>query len=190
MDDVPDLVYHYTTAPGLFGIISEHQIRATHVRYLNDLSESTYANDIFYEFAHPWLDNTIEKASEYDESSSPRDILADVIIRTYIDLKDRYDFFVISFCENRDLLSQWRGYGSSSGYAIGFDRPGLSSIGDKHLGFKKVTYCRERQQELLKTAMPIWVDAGNTAVQFRLRRIHSSIHRCVDRIDLVQVGGF
>ena len=41
----------------------------------------------------------------------------------------------VSFCRDRDLLSQWRGYaGTGGGYAIGFYPAALSAIGSGRLG--------------------------------------------------------
>ena len=39
-------VFHYTNAAGLKGILETKRIFATHVRYLNDLSEITFGVDV------------------------------------------------------------------------------------------------------------------------------------------------
>jgi hypothetical protein len=41
--------------------------------------------------------------------------------------------FVVSFCPDGDLLSQWRGYGQSGGYAIGFDANILKGLTTKDI---------------------------------------------------------
>jgi hypothetical protein len=48
MDDhpVPPLLYHYTDATGLLGIVQSRAIWATHIRYLNDAQEFDYAADL------------------------------------------------------------------------------------------------------------------------------------------------
>jgi hypothetical protein len=43
---VPTLLYHYTDARGLLGIIESHAIWATHLHYLNDAQEFAYAADL------------------------------------------------------------------------------------------------------------------------------------------------
>lgn len=48
--------------------------------------------------------------------------------------------FVSCFCEQGDLLGQWRGYGQTAGYSLGFDLETLdASAGDK-VAVKKVVY--------------------------------------------------
>ena len=40
---VPETVFHYTDAPGLFGIITNKELWFTDTRFLNDVSEGEYA---------------------------------------------------------------------------------------------------------------------------------------------------
>jgi hypothetical protein len=40
----------------------------------------------------------------------------------------KFNVFIISFSENGDLLSQWRGYCSDGGYSIGFDYEAFSKL--------------------------------------------------------------
>jgi hypothetical protein len=40
------LIYHYTNAGGLIGILERKRIYATHYMYLNDLSEIRYGEDM------------------------------------------------------------------------------------------------------------------------------------------------
>ncbi len=43
---LPDVVYHYTTAAGLLGICTSKKIWATDIRYLNDSEEFQYTLDL------------------------------------------------------------------------------------------------------------------------------------------------
>ena len=43
--DVPDLLFHYTTAVGLMGIIGSGKIWTTKIQYMNDNSELQLAFD-------------------------------------------------------------------------------------------------------------------------------------------------
>ena len=43
------------------------------------------------------------------------------ILRPWLDTQLR--LFVTCFCSNGDLLSQWRAYAGSGGYAVGFTPP-------------------------------------------------------------------
>jgi hypothetical protein len=48
----------------------------------------------------------------------------DARIRSFYD--PMYATFVACFCENGNLLSQWRAYARTAGYSIGFDRASLA----------------------------------------------------------------
>ncbi len=66
--------------------------------------------------------------------------------------------FTISFCDDGDLLSQWRGYGSfGSGYALGFQAEGFDAF---QLGnLIEVQYGFEGVQEMALDLLSIFVEA-------------------------------
>jgi hypothetical protein len=108
-------LFHYTTADGLVGILSEKKIRATNIRYLNDRSELVFAAD--------QIRDVIDK-------NMPRWCGAEIIIRDalarFLDLQERTDYYVACFCADGNLLNQWRTYGAAGGgYSIGFNMDGL-----------------------------------------------------------------
>ena len=101
-------LYHYTSVSGLRGIIDSGNIRATHLGFLNDLSEGrAAATDEAYR----------EKLAETDKRSP---------------------LFIASFCRHLEphqqkngLLSQWRGYaGEGGGYCVVFDEEALDGLVD------------------------------------------------------------
>ena len=109
------LLYHYTSAPGFLGILERRCLFASDVWFLNDASEVRYAQTRMAERVRqylgpdqPWLQALL------DVSEAKPGWLDDV--------------FVASFCEESDLLSQWRGY--AAGFAIGFAADGLAALGD------------------------------------------------------------
>lgn len=107
---LPDVVYHYTTAAGLLGICTSKKIWATDIRYLNDSEEFQYTLDLAA--AHlASLDDKITGEQEKLLISEWKETL-EVALRVRV--------YVASFSENGDQLSQWRAYGRGSGYAIGF----------------------------------------------------------------------
>jgi len=112
--DVPNL-YHYTTVDGLRGILSSGSIYASHVLYLNDSSEVKHALD----FASNCLAQ-IEK-SAIEVHGVPAKRLCDYGHFFFKGAKILWDedVYVTSFCEEGDLLSQWRGY-AMGGFAILF----------------------------------------------------------------------
>ena len=99
------IVYHYTTISGLIGIISGKKLWASDCQFLNDGTELSYARDIFF--------------SELNILNLPH-IEGGGYIIPALPL-DTFYMFITCFCENGDLLSQWRGYGLNQGYSLGFD---------------------------------------------------------------------
>jgi hypothetical protein len=122
---VPPVLYHYTNSTGLKGILETSSLWATDADFLNDAQELQFGR-------LQLCDALIAQA----ESLHPRDLIgysADssraAILRSAVDYLRRGDVisrsraeqvYVACFCDHDDLLSQWRGYGSSGGYAIGF----------------------------------------------------------------------
>ena len=108
----PPRLFHYTDANGLLGIIQSQTMWATHVDYLNDASEVQYGQRL-----------VVEMLAAYEAESkleATRAILART--RDTFGLVTSTDLYVLCFCEQGDLLSQWRGYASGgAGYAIGID---------------------------------------------------------------------
>jgi hypothetical protein len=109
------LLWHYTGAVGLLGILDHRVLFASDVWFLNDASEVRFAQGRMLERVRqhlgpdqPWLQELL------DVSEAKPGWLDDV--------------FVTSFCEEPDLLSQWRGY-AAEGYAIGFAADGLAALG-------------------------------------------------------------
>ena len=97
--------WHYTSLKGVLGIFKDYvetcfddeyvkkcNLYASNIRYMNDLQEYREGIDAY------------EKRS--NKKHDP-------------DMDD--DIYLISFCGNGDLLSQWKWYGKNSGLAICFD---------------------------------------------------------------------
>ncbi len=97
-----EIIYHYTSADGLKGIVESNELWLTNTVFVNDTTEC--------------------KALQEKRDMPGKDILSnldvalaycDMIFKQKADCNNRY---IISFSK-RDLLSQWRGYGS---FCIGF----------------------------------------------------------------------
>jgi len=99
-------LYHYTSVNGLRGIVDSGNVLATHLGFLNDLSEG--------------------RAALEDEAYRAR--LAETDRRSPL--------FIASFCRHQEphqqkngLLSQWRGYaGEGGGYCVVFDEERLDGL--------------------------------------------------------------
>jgi hypothetical protein len=146
VSDVYPRLYHYTNEQGLYGILENRCIWATHYKFLNDYLEVELFKEKMTQFLHSdalkfyrglfskspntqellsnpiWLANLAEQSSKWSVDSS------------YNSLPEVY---IASFCaENRDdyinqngLLSQWRGYGEDGGFAIVFKTSDLEEMG-------------------------------------------------------------
>ena len=99
-------LYHYTSVNGLRGIVDSGNVWATHLGFLNDLSEGRAA-----------LEDEAYRA-RLDETDK------------------RSPLFIASFCRHQEphqqkngLLSQWRGYaGEGGGYCVVFDEDALDGL--------------------------------------------------------------
>jgi hypothetical protein len=151
-ESLPTSLYHYTDAAGLLGIIKSKTIWATDCRFLNDAQEFRYGIDVIerglrdlpnlaaLDPSHPLHDSA-------EEVGQAQRTLADMVLS---DLTSRNSACVSCFCENGDLLSQWRGYASRHGYAIEFDRSSLEVAASRNGGFlSRVGY---GEDELLDAA--------------------------------------
>lgn len=144
--DAYPMLWHYTTAAGLDGILKSQQLWATDFRYLNDAEELRG----FFERKLPCLiykgiDEGICKIAHlprYQEmlkdaggDDNIRKDLFEWLHDSMTNVTLKLNVYVTSFCYStvdaeleNGLLSQWRGYGHDGGYAIIFDTKGLSNL--------------------------------------------------------------
>jgi len=121
-------LFHYTDMAGLFGIVSTGQLFASNVLFLNDRSEAFFARRVS-EKAIRHIETGITNAlgKQFIEMlrklvvsyQSPSDTEGGFALSME---RRSHDVYVVSLCEERDLLSQWRGYsGNGVGHSIGLD---------------------------------------------------------------------
>jgi hypothetical protein len=139
---IPSTLYHYTTAEGLIGILTSASFWMTNLRYMNDLSELQYARDLIGEV----LDS---KSPEY----ASNDVLSEFFRRvknTFSPFEGGTEAFATCFCENGNLLSQWRAYGGKGGgYAVGLDFFHLVRFLSKPCFLRKVIYDPDEQKRII-----------------------------------------
>ncbi|GGF18191.1 DUF2971 domain-containing protein [Subtercola lobariae] len=110
-----DLVYHYTDANGLKGILDSGKFWATDMQYLNDSAELTLLQVEAIEELRSYASIHLQHA----------EIIELAIPMLPLESGSHYS---ISFSEDPDSLSQWRGYGGVQGYAIGFSKDSLARV--------------------------------------------------------------
>lgn len=146
---IPDVLYHYTNASGLHGMLGSGSIWLSHYRYLNDTSEIQHTESLLREVLSAALEST------------PSDI-SSKILSQLVDkrsLSSDFDIYIFSLSEQKDSLSQWRGYASEGrGFTMGLDTKELLKHKKKKEvdgGFDlfRVEYDRSRQIKVLKDAL-------------------------------------
>jgi hypothetical protein len=139
--DLPMELFHYTSAEGFIGIVDSRVLWASDMLCLNDASEAEYATQMITDAVNGNLYLLpAEHRQAFDES-----------LRSAFRM---YTPFVACFCEDGDLLSQWRGYGGSgAGFALGFSRSWLSCsalVDDAKFRLLRVTYSPAKQRHLIQ----------------------------------------
>jgi hypothetical protein len=140
----PPAVYHYTDVLGLASIIRTNELWATNAAYTNDQTEVVHAlrllrvivdEDSSDRATNPTKDSMLVVAEEFDS-----------IIET----------FIVCFCKDGDLLSQWRGYGKVGGYSLGFETTALQQFRSSHVALVPVVYEDSEQDRLLRQLVGHW----------------------------------
>ena len=106
-----DVVYHYTSAQGLIGIIESKSLWASSMQYSNDRTELRHAVSL--------IRGLLELHLKMERG--PWNDLYGALIDA-VPLFSDFHINVCSFSEEGDLLSQWRGYCPKGiGFSLGFD---------------------------------------------------------------------
>jgi hypothetical protein len=130
------ILYHYTTANGLQGIIKSKSIWASDCRFLNDATEFKHGLSIFKEIF-----------LSYDPNPPLNPDVREIINRL---ANAPYCVFVASFCQHPDLLSQWRGYNGAIGYALGIDADWLTqNASEQDFSLAPACYDVETQKQAI-----------------------------------------
>jgi hypothetical protein len=141
--DKDKIIYHYTTNNGLLGILNSKELHLSDFLYLNDKSEFRViykpVKNLFlralkkvYGELINYLDDQENKQSElvgpylnenFKTKDSERDFL-DTLLNKIDGLQqdvDNLEAYTLCFCEDSDLLSQWKGYAENGkGFSLGF----------------------------------------------------------------------
>jgi len=201
----PDgLLYHYTTAEGLKGIVEKNELWATSAYFLNDSAEIVYGCRVLNEALDGWIASNPRPENSLTLGTARQ--LQTVFGEHFLNMHIVQPIYLSCFCEEDNLLSQWRAYGQSGGYSLGFQVPPDVFTGQ---GFKpepctytpkwvRVEYEREKQikrcAELLEGILPAF-DDSTTAEAFRKVGDHpqygySVVLRSVVDVLMEEIVGF
>jgi len=147
----PESIFHYTDFNGMSGIVESKSLWLTKLSYLNDKSELKYAIDRFKftaEIRASKINNSEKK--EFLESTSKN-----------LNNLENTNICVASFCEDGDLLSQWRSYGNDgSGVAIEFNANALNKLSNTGLmNLWKCVYSEQDQHLIVDGLVDILLNS-------------------------------
>jgi len=115
--DKPKSLYHYTTFEGLLGIIDSEELWMTDLKFLDDPSEILHGHTIIR-----GVINSLK------EENNEKNTFSDNEIDALSFLEGKYEdpfvcpVYSVSFCEEKDLRSQWKGYSKGeTGCSIEFN---------------------------------------------------------------------
>ncbi len=128
-DDPKRTLYHYTTAAGLHGIVSQQKLRLTHTRHLNDETEGLHGAQ------------AVDKALDILSAQLPDSELVKALsgaMKVALSQKQvqvEGGTFVGCFSTDGDSLPQWRGYGRyDSAFSLAFDAGELLKLANSSWG--------------------------------------------------------
>jgi len=153
----PRILYHYTTAEGLLSMLGSGHLWATDAAFMNDPQELRYGFDLLAEVA------------SRQKNLQRTNLLKDLLRRINDVIQEKTSsgrVYVVSFCQNGDLLSQWRAYGAfGGGYAVGLKTACLSGPrlqeSEPARVLRPVIYGRDKQVRMLKGWLKTFVESGH-----------------------------
>lgn len=142
----PPIIYHYTSAAGLLGILTDSKLWFTRWDSLNDTSENLIVHDCINEALDKYTQEPQFVKYIREINNNQRKFKKE----GYIDS----DLYLASFSANSDSLAMWNCYSKNSrsdGYSIGFDNPNLFS--NYPVILSKVIYDKAEQMKVVHNVL-------------------------------------
>jgi hypothetical protein len=163
---LPQRLFHYTDLDGVRGIFTSRTLWLSKFTSTNDISEILLAVEHFRAFVEQQADAFTREEGEFLKQASD-------------DLGGfrRTNICIASFCEQNDLLSQWRSYGNDGrGVALGFNSAKLLTLAEANgLNLYRCAYdpaSHERiASDLVNTLLRSYRAAPPTSEEGRKRMI-------------------
>lgn len=172
----PKLLYHYTNAQGLLGMLQSKRLWASNSRFMNDPTEIKYATRL--------ARDVILEETENDSSPAMKRFQ-----HRLLSILGGYDqgaiVYITCFCCEGDLLSQWRGYGSTGGgYAVGFDASSLGEtelLNDSQVILRKVIYDPKLQKSIIRKRLRLLLELQAEHLKHPNNKYaQEELHSCLD----------
>jgi len=141
----PPILWHYTDVHGALGIIQQGQLRLGDARFLNDITERRYGNDL--------VAKTLEEERGVATEMYPNRSDIDKLLRKTASFMEPAanvsSLYLCSFSETPESISQWQRYAADGhGYCLGFDATLLKRV--TPLRLLKMSYQPSRQRALIQ----------------------------------------
>ncbi len=168
-------LFHYTDLNALISIVTDNDIWLTNSRYSNDENEIIHG----YEFAKTVIKNKIKETTNRNFKSYLNQVAKLVN-------EPPKEVYICCFCEENNLLSQWRSYGENgTGVSIGVNPNGFApcsgpDLPPETIGLMrlwKVFYKPKIQKDIVEKALeliPKLNDSDSNAV--KARKAADAIH--------------
>lgn len=143
METLPSRLFHYTSLEGLVGIVTSRTF------FLSDMLASTDQSEIRY-----GIDLVREVLEDSKADKLLRNVWRHYSNHELLGIGDSTAVHALCFCAGDDVLTQWRGYSSAGGCAIGVDFPKLMQTANA-AGFAlgRILYDRDRQVKSIRRAI-------------------------------------
>ncbi|MEA3011096.1 MAG: hypothetical protein QOJ91_2788 [Sphingomonadales bacterium] len=177
--DIPDVLYHYTDANGLIGMLRSNEVWATDYRFLNDRSEIAHTRSL--------VRSLISEEMKKTNDSLVARLYAQIL--QFEGAGNLGDPYVFSFSEEADDLSQWRGYArEGQGFTIGFCAKSIYKASSKKgsgFSFCKVVYDENKQWKSISKALGEMVEELRRVTKASKTDEDMAISHTVDWFDLL-----
>lgn len=158
------------------GIVTSGSIWASDVAYMNDHSELSYAAGI--------IDGVVQEEIEAGASPELRELLTYEPGDATSRIPGAADPYIACFCEEGDLLSQWRGYGvGKTGASLGMDLTSIVSTFQlpPQTFLRKVIYQEAEQKRLTSVVVQRWLRTLETLLSSLHQRVGANSLRWTAR---------
>jgi|GEM_PF-4107864 len=153
-ENVPATLHHYTDSNGALGMLGREEMWLSHALFSNDKLELKVAQEIVERVVTDLL-NSDRLRIDLDNPNLGITYAREFLFKLqyYIQNKSvKVDVYIGCFCENDDLLSQWRAYANNSGYCIGVNAKQLLNetkriFSDAIVYFTRVSYDEKKWAE-------------------------------------------
>lgn len=150
----PTHLFHYTDLEGVKGIFTSKSLWLSKFTASNDISEIVLAVEHFQSFVERKAAEVSQREGEFLREAADQ-----------LESFRRTNICVASFCEQHDLLSQWRSYGNDGrGVALGFHSARLVELAERNaLRLFRCVYEQSTHERIAADLVTMLLDSFRSA---------------------------